>query len=116
MDRDTVNEWLLLTRKVAVSYKFNWVNKLDMLERRPALRLGDKLVLSIQASEMHYCVPRGNTGPYSHVEVGVMEGGVPKLLKRYTYDGEHVSVVGFVPVSVVNYLIEKHGGVKGLGQ
>lgn len=109
---DTVNEWLMLTRKVAHSYKFQWVNDFAMLERRPALRLGDKLVLSIQASEMHYAIPRSNTGPYSHVEVGVMEGGVPKLLKRYAHPGQ--SVVGFVPVSVVNYLIQKHGGVRGL--
>jgi hypothetical protein len=111
---DPVNTYLILTRKVARSYTFQWLDSLDMLQLRPRLVLTDRLVISVQASTMHYCIPRSNHGPYTHVEVGVMKGGVPKVLKRYGYPGQ--GVIGFVPVSVVNYLLKKHGGVKGLGQ
>lgn len=42
----------------------------DMPEQLPTLKAADGFTVSVQASEYHYCVPRKNEGPYSHVECG----------------------------------------------
>lgn len=102
MVSDKVNEYLLLTRKNS---------PMGLPFVRPAITIADKLTLSIQASEFHYCIPRDNNGPYSHVEVAIVEGGMPKILKPF-WEGMPGGVCGYVPVERINYLIRKHGGVK----
>lgn len=94
-----VDNWLTISKK---NTPFGLPNV------RPMLHLTDKLSLSIQASEFHYCIPRDNFGPYSHVEVAIT-GGIPKILRPYYDSG---GVCGYVPVERINYLIHKHGGVK----
>ena len=39
--------------------------------------LHDGTILSIQASEMHYCTPRNNIGPYTAAEVHIALGTGP---------------------------------------
>ena len=44
----------------------------------PEIVCKDGTTLSVQASEFHYCTPRDNKGPYTHVEIGfpsTIEGG-----------------------------------------
>jgi hypothetical protein len=102
-ERCPTNDWLLLTRP-----------RIPDHDRRPALRLTPKLALSIQASEWHYSHPRNNRADYyTHVEVAVVKGGCPKILRRYAeFDAytsrDILSVCGYVPVIIVNYLIDKY--------
>ena len=116
MAKDWVNEWLLLTRNV----------RRGLPEVRPPLTFKEHdLILSIQASEFHYCTPRDNTGPYKMVEVGLVHGKLPHELANYTEglacdDGDWyedidkypLKVCGYVPVGAVNAIINRLGGIK----
>jgi hypothetical protein len=70
----------------------------------------DGAVVSIQASEGHYCQPReNNASEYTDVELGFPERFTDEDLidlKEYEDDG----VFGYVPIEVVNKIIERHGG------
>jgi len=104
----TINEFLEKTREETPDD--SWV------KIRPAIICKDGLRLSVQASIGHYCVPRTNKGPYSHVEVGFPSKVPPKSWAEY-FDGtfsrktaKH-SVYGYVPVEVVQEWINEHGGI-----
>jgi hypothetical protein len=69
--------------------------------------------MSIQASETSYCTPRDNTGPYTHVEIG-MPNATDNMIIGYAEnpDDPTGTVYGWVPVGVVSALIIKHGGIE----
>jgi hypothetical protein len=69
--------------------------------------------MSVQASEFHYCTPRDNDGPYAEFEVGFPSQPEDQLMP-YAEDPERPTdtVYGYVPLEVIEALIEKHGGVK----
>lgn len=76
----------------------------------------DGVALSIQASERHYCTPRNNQGPWTHVEVGFIEDKndqtftPPNEWAQYA-DGEFPSnVYAHVPVELVVDFVTQHGG------
>ena len=72
----------------------------------------DGTTLSVQASKMHYCKPRTNRGPFTHVEVGAASVDPPKTWAEYA-DGDYPSYVyGYVPVELVREYIDSHGGEK----
>jgi hypothetical protein len=75
------------------------------------IRCIDGTELSVQASSTHYCAPRTDTGPYTHVEVGYPSATPPRAWAGYA-DGEYpdVDVYGYVPVDLVREYIEAHGG------
>lgn len=77
-----------------------------------ALRCTDGFGLSVQASNMHYCSPRDNEGPYDTVEVGypseVVEAFMPYCEDPTTPTG---TVYAQVPIEVVLTVINKHGGI-----
>ena len=71
----------------------------------------DGFQMSVQASKTHFCTPRENNGPYSHVEVGY-PNELETLLLPYA-DGPRI--VGMrpmlyvnVPAEVVEAIITKH--------
>ena len=72
----------------------------------------DGLTVSIQASEVHYCTPRDNTGPYTSVELGFPNQIPPKEILEYADDKDSPTdtVYGYVPVDLVKEWIESHGG------
>ena len=76
------------------------------------VRCKDGFTMSVQASEYHYCIPRNNDGPWTHVEVG-FPSDREELLMPYAEDSEHPTetVYAYVPVEVVEKVIEKHGGL-----
>lgn len=82
--------------------------------RRPAPRLvcADGFNLSVQASETHYCKPRDNDGPYTHVEIGFPSDVEPEFMP-YVEDAEQPldTVYAQVPIEVVLAVINKHGGL-----
>jgi len=71
------------------------------------------LTLSVQASASHYCSPRDNIGPWSEVEVGFPSQKVDALLP-YAEDASDPcdTVYAYVPIEVVEYVIESNGGPK----
>lgn len=107
---DYVNTYLLLTKRVwSVSGNMG----AEMLERRESLVCASGLILSVQGSEFHYCTPRSNTGPYSAVEVMVMEGEVTTAWEEFTNDVDtKYRVYSWMPVKLVNQTIEDNGGIQ----
>ena len=77
-----------------------------MKELAPWIVCADGFALSVQASYTHYCSPRTDRGPYSKVEVGYPTEESPEL-EEFDSGG----VYGFVPVEIVDAVIEQHGGI-----
>ena len=83
-------------------------------ELYPKIECADGTTLSVQASETHYCTPRDNFGPYTHVEVGFPSVPPPNSWMQY-FDGEADddpcgSVYGNITVELVREFVELHGG------
>jgi len=71
----------------------------------------DGFSLSVQATHGAYCTPRTNVGPWSEVEVGY-PSTAPELIGSYAESPESPTdtVYPYVPVELVEQLIELHGG------
>lgn len=85
--------------------------------RMPWIICADGFTMSVQASAIHYCTPKDNVGPYTAFEVGYPSQNEP-LLHPYGYqleDGGWDNVFAWVPATVVDAIIAKHGGVKHIG-
>lgn len=81
--------------------------------KRPRVKCKDGFEISIQASFSHYCNPRKTfTGPYDEVELG-FPSEADSLIDDYAEDMDEptVTVYGYVPIDIVEKLIEKHGGI-----
>lgn len=70
---------------------------------------GDGSTMSVQASENHYCTPRSNTGPYTHVEVWCLIGSTLPIVE-FEYDDEEPSAQ--VDINAVVEYIDNRGGIK----
>lgn len=78
----------------------------------PAIYCNDGTVLSVQAGESLYCVPRTNEGPWSSVEIGFPSRAFPELEEYKDGDDDQTdSVFGYVPVEIVENIIEQCGGI-----
>ena len=80
----------------------------------PHLVCADGFIMSVQASEMHYCTPRVTGSPaYSEVEVGFPSERQEELIP-YAEEARKPTetVYGYTPVGIINAIVEKHGGLK----
>lgn len=80
---------------------------------RPRAVCDDGYSISIQANEYTYCMPRVHDAEeYESVELGY-PSQEDELINDYADCDEDYTktVYGYVPVEVVNELIEKHGGI-----
>ena len=79
----------------------------------PRIECADGFVMSVQASHFHYCTPREDEGPYSEVKVGFPSAQDPDL-QPYAETPENPTgtVYGYVPIEIVEKVIENHGGMK----
>lgn len=77
----------------------------------PPVLCRDGFKVSVQASESHYCYPRNSTGPWQEFELGFPSSADP-LIAEFAEDPENPTetVYPYVPGSVVEQLIEEHGG------
>lgn len=76
------------------------------------LTCADGLSFSAQASKFHYCTPRNSVGPWIAVEIGFPTERVEEFLEyAESPDTLTNTVYGYVPVEVVEAVIEKHGGI-----
>jgi hypothetical protein len=105
---DTINEYLKRTTNVKM-LPFGFTFQ----EIRPRVKCADGFEVSVQASENHYCEPRINGAEqYESVELGYPNMEEPELME-YAEDPVDPTgtVYGWVPVELVNKLIDKHGGI-----
>jgi hypothetical protein len=78
----------------------------------PRIHCADGLSLSVQAGCAAYCAPRNATGPWYMVEVGYPSAECPELCQWIANPEKPTDTVyGYVPISVVEKLIESHGGI-----
>lgn len=83
---------------------------------RPRIVCNDGFSVSVQGSVNHYCSPRLNLlyESYEEVELGY-PSVADKLIIDYAEDMEDPTqtVYPYVPIDIVETLVEKHGGIKG---
>ena len=72
----------------------------------------DGFKMSVQAGQSLYSAPKDVTDSYEEVEVG-FPSTEESLLTTYAEDEENLcgTVYGYVPCSIIDEVIEKHGGI-----
>lgn len=98
---DKVNEYLKRTRKM------------EKWGVRPDMKCADGFSISVQASVYHYCSPRTmDADQYESVELGYPNMEDP-IIADYAENPDDLTetVYKYVPIEVVNEVIEKHGGI-----
>lgn len=100
----TVQEYLDKTR--------NFTNDAGI---RPGVVCADGFQISIQASPFHYCSSKDkNAEKFEKVELG-FPNQEDDLIMEYADnpDDPTRTIYGYVPIEVVDKLMEKHGGIVG---
>lgn len=80
---------------------------------RPRIYCKDGFSVSVQGgTEFHYCTPRKHCNQYECVELGC-PSAEDTLIKDYAEEPSKPTktVYGYVPIEIVEELIEKHGGI-----
>lgn len=77
------------------------------------VRCADGFSISVQANEAAYCTPRSNLGPYTDVECGYPSADPgPAMLEHADDRGDPMNTIyAYVPVEIVDALLESHGGI-----
>ena len=108
----TFREWLnkqTVDRCDRVKNGISLVTKNYLFEE---LELNDSLSLSVQASDSHMCSPRETIKDKSeYEEVEVYSHGV-YVNELIHFASETMFTYGYVPVELMEELVEKHGGIK----
>ena len=110
------NNYLSKTYKETRVYTFNGETNIEIAVR-PKVRCADGFEISVQASYNHYCTPRVTFKPvefwngYTAVECG-FPNQVEEELMEYAEDEDPLKTVyGWVPVELLDKILEKHGGI-----
>ena len=104
-----INEYLMSQRDMTDTAIVADV-KLPLAKR---IECVDGFSISVQASWGAYCSPRTNIGPWSSVECG-FPSQEPTKIMDYAEEPQNPTetVYGYVPIELVEELIESHGGMK----
>ena len=99
-----LREWLRKTYKIEKSYQ----------KVRPRIVCKDGFSMSVQAGIGIYSVPRKNleNGEYKAVEVGFPSEPEELIFEYAECEDYTQTVYGYVPVELVEKVIEKHGGME----
>ena len=78
----------------------------------PYVVCNDGFEMSVQAGQSLYSEPRDVADSYEEAEVG-FPSTEEQLLTSYAEDRENLcgTVYGYVPCSIIDEVIEKHGGI-----
>ena len=92
---------------------FVGVRAVTVQDLRPHAVCADGFKISIQASQYHYCTPREDGQiDYKQVELGYPSKEEEMILDFAEDPDDPTSTVyGYVPVEVVDKMLEKHGGI-----
>ena len=103
-----IKEWLKET------FQVKRYGEYEIASIRHKITCNDGFSMSVQASDGHYCNPRRNLpdGDYSTAEIG-FPSAVEELISEYAEDSSDLTetVYGYVPIEVVDAVIQKHGGI-----
>ena len=103
---DWVNIWLRDTKR-----ETRFENKL-IRRTCPPFKCKDGFTVSIQAGDSLYCTPQAFVEEYEAVELGYPSEADPLIAEwAESADDPMGTVYGWVPVDIVNKLIDKHGGL-----
>jgi hypothetical protein len=83
-------------------------------ENRSRIECNDGFSISVQGgTKYHYCSPRKHCNVYNEVELGY-PSKPDILITKYAEDNTNLTdtVYGYVPIAIVEELIQKHGGIK----
>lgn len=102
--------------------KYNHENPKMSIQMTKPLLLANGVVLSVQASQYHYCHPR-QTAPvpdydfYEAFELGFPTEKLPEEFTEYAGDSDHLTdtVYAYVPKELLQKYIDSVGGVVGFG-
>lgn len=106
----TIRDWL---KKPVRTHTYS-DGSYGIQEIRPRLYCNDGYSISVQASSFHYCKPRLNgIQDYESVELG-SPSTEDELINEYAeVNSDYTKTVyGYVPIEIVEELINKHGGIK----
>ena len=101
----TINDYIKETRQLNPIIRTECV--------RPRVKCADGYSISVQVGSALYCEPRVDGAEYySKVELGYPSIGDP-MINDYAEDPERYedTVYGYVPVEIVDELLQKHGGI-----
>jgi hypothetical protein len=106
----TLQKWLQATTKTSHP---RLLPGCSSIETRQRLECNDGFTVSVQASEVHYCTPRDNAGPWTHVELGYPSAACRTLLP-FAEDRKcpTETIYAQVPVEVLERIIRRHGGIR----
>ena len=105
----TINEYLQMNKS------FKRYGEYSMKRLSPKVECADGFTMSVQASKSHYCSPRKDDVPeYESVEIGYPNQAEELIFEYAESNGYTETVYGFVPVGLVDQVIEKHGGFKAI--
>jgi len=78
----------------------------------PHVICNDGFEMSVQAGQSHYSTPRDVVDSYEDAEIG-FPSAEESLIARYAENEENLcdTVYGYVPCSIIDKVIEKHGGI-----
>ena len=85
----------------------------DTFRPRSRVRCADGFSISVQANKYAYCSPRITyPGEYTRVELGY-PSEPDEMIEEYAEDWDDLTntVYGYVPIKIVDKLLEKHGGI-----
>ena len=79
---------------------------------RPVIKCNDGFTMSVQGSSGHYCKPRKTQDFYESLEIG-FPNEKEDLILQYAEkeDFPTETVYGWVPIEVIQQVIDKHGGI-----
>lgn len=104
---DKINEFL------KKNYRCVYLGGREIQEATKRIICKDGFNISVQANEYAYCTPRKNKAwPYERVELGY-PSDIDELidLEYAECPGTTDTIYAYVPIEIVNKLIEKHGGI-----
>ena len=79
---------------------------------RPEIVCNDGFHMSVQGSNTHYCEPMKNVDEYESMEIGYPSKEEPLLLEYAEEPNTPTeSIYGYVPCSIIQNVINKHGGI-----
>lgn len=80
--------------------------------QRKLFTCSNGLTFSLQTTEMNYCSPRSDIGPWSKVEIGFPNREVEKLMPFADDKNRPTETIyGWVPMNIIMEIITDNGGL-----
>jgi len=90
-----------------------FMSKCGAVRYRPRIVCMDGFEMSVQGNEICYSIPKKVTTEFEAMEIGYPSAQEDLIIEFIDSDTRHPtqSVYGYVPISIIEEVIEKHGGI-----